>query len=81
MGRTYAGILGSLACGIILARGLVAGGSASGTVLAASGGLFLFAAIGYIAGQIAEMLVRDSVRTQFQAALTAWQTKTNQTPD
>ena len=73
MGRTYAGILGSLACGILLARGLVAGGSPEGTLLAASGGLFLFAAIGYLAGQTAEMLVRDSVRSQFQAALTSWE--------
>ena len=44
-------------------------------LLAASGGLFLFAAIGYLAGQTADMLVRDSVRTQFQAALTAWESK------
>jgi hypothetical protein len=73
MGRTYAGVLGLLACGIILARGLVTGGGAEGTLLAASGGLFLFAGLGYLAGQTAEMLVRDSVRSQFQSALTAWQ--------
>ena len=78
MGRAYAGILGPLACGIILARGLVSGGSVEGMFLAASGGLFLFAALGYLAGQTAEMLVRDSVRSQFQAALTAWEQK--QTP-
>jgi hypothetical protein len=75
MGRAYAGILGPLACGIILARGILAGGSAEGTLLAASGGLFLFAAIGYLAGQAAELLVRDSVKTQFQAALIAWETQ------
>ena len=73
MGRTYAGVLGLLACGIILARGLVHGGGTSGTLLAASGGLFLFAGIGYLAGQTAEMLVRDTVRSQFQAALTVWE--------
>lgn len=73
MGRAYAGILGPLACGIILARGLVAGSSAEASLLAASGGLFLFAAIGYVAGHTAELLVRDSVRTQFQAALAAWE--------
>jgi hypothetical protein len=75
MGRTYAGILGPLACGIILARGLVDGGSTESMLLAASGGLFLFAAIGYLAGQTADMLVRDSVCTKFQAALTAWESK------
>ena len=83
MGRAYAGILGPLACGIILARGVLAGGGVEGTLLAASGGLFLFAAIGYIAGQTAEMLVRDAVRTQFQTALTAWeeQQKTQTKPN
>ena len=73
MGRTYAGVLGLLACGILLARGLASGGSAESTLLAASGGLFLFAGVGYLAGQTAEMLVHDSVRSQFQAALTAWE--------
>jgi hypothetical protein len=73
MGRAYAGVLGLLACGIILARSLVTGGGADSTLLAASGGLFVFAAIGYLAGQTAELLVRDSVRSQFQAALTAWE--------
>ena len=73
MGRTYAGILGPLACGMLLARGLVAGAEASETMLAASAGLFLFAAIGYITGLVADQLIRDSVRTQFQAALTVWE--------
>ena len=73
MGRNYAGILGPLACGIILARGLVAGDNAQGLLLAASGGLFVFAAIGFLAGQTAKMLVRDSVRGQFQAAVATWE--------
>lgn len=73
MGRTYAGILGLVACGIILARGLVAGRSVEGTLLSASGGMFLFAALGYLAGQAAELLVRDSVRSQFQAAVAAYE--------
>lgn len=79
MGRPYAGVLGLLACGIILARGLVTGGGAECTLLAASGGLFVFAAIGYLAGQTAEMLVRDSVRSQFQSALNAWQQQQHKT--
>lgn len=76
MGRAYAGVLGLVACGIILARGLFSGAGVEGTLLAASGGLFLFAAIGYLAGQTAQMLVENSVRTQFQAALTAYESKT-----
>jgi hypothetical protein len=35
--------------------------------------LFLFAAIGYIAGQVADLLVRESVTRQFQAALVTYE--------
>jgi hypothetical protein len=63
---------------MILARGLVHGAEVEATVLVASGGLFLFALIGYIAGQLADLFVRESVRTQFQAALVAWEQKHNQ---
>jgi hypothetical protein len=72
MGRLYAGTLGPLACGMILTRGLVHGGGTEATILAACGGLFLFALIGYVAGQLADRLVRESVRTQFQAAVAVW---------
>lgn len=75
MGRAYAGILGTLACGITLARGLVAGTAIDGIVLAASATLFLFAAIGYLAGQMAELIVRDAVQTQFQTAVAEWEEK------
>ncbi|MEX2176756.1 MAG: hypothetical protein WD872_20485 [Pirellulaceae bacterium] len=75
MGRKYAGILGPLACGMILARGLLHGGGFEATLLAASGGLFLFALLGYVAGQLADQFVRESVRTQFQAALADWEAK------
>lgn len=73
MGRAYAGTLGPLACGMILTRGLVHGSGTEATVLAACGGLFLFALVGYVAGQFADHLVRESVRTQFQAALAQWE--------
>jgi hypothetical protein len=73
MGRAYAGILGSLACGITVARGLLAGADVPGILLAASGALFLFAALGYLAGQIGELIVRDSVQTQFQSAMADWE--------
>jgi hypothetical protein len=73
MGRAYAGSLGLLACVIILIRGLVHGAGAEATILAASGGLFLFAFVGYVAGQLADMLVRESVASQFQTAMAAWE--------
>jgi hypothetical protein len=72
MGRAYAGILGPLAFGLVVARGLVAGGGVEGVLAAASAALFVFAAIGYFTGQLAEFLVNESVRRQFQAAMAAW---------
>ena len=80
MGRAYAGTLGPLACGVILTRGLVHGGGFEATVLAACGGLFLFAGIGYIAGQLAALFVRDSVRMQFQAALASYEVAAKERP-
>jgi uncharacterized membrane protein len=73
MGKAYAGTLGPLAFATMIVRGLVHGGGIESTILAAVGGLFLFALIGYIAGQLADLFVRDSVRSQFQAALAAYE--------
>lgn len=69
MPRAYAGVLGSLACGMILARGLLAGSGLESTIAAACAALFGFAALGWIAGQLAERFIQESVRTRFQAAL------------
>jgi hypothetical protein len=73
MGRAYAGALGPLVCGLIVARSLIHGGGMEATILSACGGLFLFAGIGYVAGQLADLFVRESVRTQFQAALATYE--------
>jgi hypothetical protein len=73
MGKAYAGTLGPLACATLIVRSLVQGGGSESTILAAIGGLFLFALIGYIAGQLADLFVRDSVRSQFQVALAAYE--------
>jgi hypothetical protein len=78
MGRSFAGTLGPLACGMILTRGLVHGAGTEDTILAACGGLFVFALIGYVAGQLADQFVRESVAAQFQAALAAWEKQNNQ---
>jgi len=73
MGRAYAGILGPLACAIVIARGVVSGSGVEATLLAACGGLFAFAALGYVVGQVADYLIRDSVRSQFQSAMADWE--------
>lgn len=69
MGRAYAGVLGSLACGMILARGVIACGGLESTIASACLALFGFAALGWIAGQLAERFTQESVRMRFQAAL------------
>ena len=61
---------------MILARGLVHGGGLEGTILCACGGLFLFAGIGYLGGQLADLFVRESVAAQFQAALATYEAAT-----
>ena len=78
MGRAYAGILGPLAFALVSARGVLAGSGVEATLLAACAALFAFAGIGYLAGQTADYLVRESVRTQFQAAMAAWDQKKTQ---
>jgi hypothetical protein len=75
MGRAYAAVLGPLAFAMIVAKGLLTGASVEGTCAAASAGLFLFAAAGYVIGQGAELLVNESVRRQFQAAMEQWDAK------
>jgi hypothetical protein len=78
MGRAYAGVPGPLAFALCVARGIAAGSGIEGMLLAASAALFVFAAMGYLLGQTADYLVSDSVRTQFQAAMTAWEEKQKQ---
>lgn len=69
MAKAYAGVLGPLACGMILARGLLTGGSLESTIATACAAMFGFAAVGWIAGNLAQRFVEESVRTRFQAAL------------
>jgi len=78
MGRAYAGILGPLAFAISIARGVAEGSGVEGTLLWSVAALFTFAAIGHVAGKTAEHLVNESVRTQFQAAMAAWEAKQQQ---
>jgi hypothetical protein len=39
--------------------------------------LFVFAALGYVAGETADYLIRDSVRGQFQSAMADWNQRRN----
>ena len=71
MGRSYAGILGSLAFATVIVRGLLAGADVIGTIKTASAALFVFAAVGYVAGRIAAAVVRDSVHAKYQALANA----------
>ena len=73
MGRQYAGILGPLACTLMLARGVAGGSGLESTLIAATCGLFGFAALGWIAGHTADYLVRMSVRSKFEAAMAEWE--------
>ena len=76
MARTYAGVLGTLACALVITRALLAGGGLETTIATACAALFGFAALGWIAGQLAERFTQESVRTRFQAALVSLETGT-----
>jgi hypothetical protein len=73
MGRQYAGILGLLACTLMLARGVSGGHGLEPTLIAATCGLFGFATLGWIAGHTADYLVRMSVRSKFEDAMAEWE--------
>lgn len=65
MGPSYAGILAPIAFLAMLARGLISGNGAEGVLFTATLSLFAFAAIGYVAGSIADQIVVESVQHQF----------------
>ncbi len=71
MGRIYAGILGSLAMVTIVARALVHGGGAETTMKVAVVCLFLFAAIGWIIGLLAEQTIQEAAHRRLTAELQA----------
>lgn len=71
MGRTYAGILGPLAFTTILARSVIDTSSVESTMMLATACLFLFAGIGYLVGQVADSIVIEAVKTNFNKELQA----------
>ena len=71
MGRTYAGVLGTLAMVTVVARGLIHGGGVELTLKSASLCLFLFAAIGWIIGLLADQAIEDAARRKLSGELSA----------
>ena len=71
MGPSYAGILGTLAYVIVILRGVLQGYAVEGTIKLSILLLFVFAAIGYVIGKIAENTIEDSIRVQLQRELEA----------
>ena len=71
MGRTYAGILGPLAFTTILARSVINASSVESTMMFATVCLFLFAGIGYFVGHVADSIVLEAVKTNFDRELQA----------
>jgi hypothetical protein len=69
MGRTYAGILGPLAFTTILARSVINTSSVESTMMLATICLFLFAGIGYLVGQVADSIVLEAVKANFNKEL------------
>ena len=71
MGRTYAGLLGPVAFGVIVAQSVLGGESAESTLIAASLALFTFAAIGYVIGSIADRTIVEAIESRFHEQLKA----------
>ncbi len=67
MGQSYAGLLGPLAFLTAIGHGLLHAAAIEQTLLRASMALFAFAAIGYVAGELAGWIVNDSVRASLVA--------------
>jgi hypothetical protein len=73
MGRSYAGILGTLAGTLVLCRGAISGSGLEATMLVACAALFGFGAIGFVAGALADTFTAEGVRHKFRLALEAQQ--------
>jgi hypothetical protein len=75
LARTFASLLGLLAFSLLIARAVIHGWGTQDTMIGASIAAAIFAAIGFAAGGIAELLVQDSVTGQFKAALAEMEEK------
>jgi hypothetical protein len=64
VGRTYAGILGSLAMAVTLLRGVMAGGGVDETLVHGLIAMIVFMAIGFTIGAIADWMIEEAVYEQ-----------------
>ena len=74
MGRKYAGILGPISFGTVIARSIIQGGDANEALVTACVTLFAFAIIGYIVGVIAERTIVEAIQVKFHAQWQATET-------
>ena len=77
MGRVYAGILGPISFGVVVARSLVDSDRVDTALYTAPIALFAFAAIGYVIGFIAERTITEGVEARFHAQLRAHESAQN----
>ena len=66
MGRTYAGVLGTLAFATTIVRALIYSGGFGSTMATAIAHLIAFAVIGGMIGELAEWIVADSIRSSLR---------------
>lgn len=69
MGRSYAGILGSLAMTVVILRGLINSSGPANTLTIATLALAIFAVVGAVLGHIAQSTIDDSVRQKIEQEL------------
>ncbi|MBX7167692.1 MAG: hypothetical protein K1X74_15280 [Pirellulales bacterium] len=69
MGRSYAGILGSLAFATVVFRAALMGSGVEATCATAALAMTIAATAGFLLGSVAEMAVNDSVRAIVQAQI------------
>lgn len=88
MPRSFAASLSALAMAIVVLRGAARGEPIEVVTAEAMVAMFVFAVMGYVAGQIADYLVRDSLERSFRTrmdwyreGLTELGLETVETPD
>jgi hypothetical protein len=67
VGRSYAGVLGTIAFTTVLLRGMASGAVVETTLASAVISLVVFTLLGYFVGRLAGRIVLDSVRASMAA--------------
>lgn len=75
MARAYSGILAAVAVSLAITRGLVLGMMPNEILVQSLWFFFLFAAIGYCIGFVAERVVTESLENQYRSEVTALHAK------